>query len=196
MRLALLALIVTAGCTGRGTEPRLDSAGRDLLDPAREKMMHPEAIIARLALPADARVADIGAGPGFLTLPLARAVPRGSVVATDVRADYLELLRLRAAVAGLSSSITTRLAPPDDPDLADGEVDLAVLCQVDHYLRDRVAYFRKLAHGVRPGGRIALINYERFRQVALAAADRVDLRTVDDWQIAPGFFALVFMGSE
>ncbi len=49
-------------------------------------------------------------------------------------------------------------------------VDLALMVQVDHYLPDRAAYFRKLRPALRPGGRLALVNYNRYRELDLAAA--------------------------
>ena len=62
----------------------LDAVGKQMLDPLREQTLHPTELVARLKLRSDAVVADVGAGPGFLTVPLARAVPRGSVIAPDL----------------------------------------------------------------------------------------------------------------
>jgi tRNA A58 N-methylase Trm61 len=147
-------------------------------------------MVARLELRPDAVVADVGAGPGFLTLPLARAVPRGSVIATDIRADYLAVATERAAAAGLRN-VRTRVVPRDHPGLAPRSVDVIVLCQVDHYLKDRAAYFAELTAALRPGGRIILVNYERNREAALAAARKVGWRIVEEWQPSPPFFLVI-----
>jgi precorrin-6B methylase 2 len=55
-----------------------------MLAPARERALDPSALIARLHLPRSATVADIGAGPGFFTLPWARAVPAGHIGAGEL----------------------------------------------------------------------------------------------------------------
>jgi hypothetical protein len=51
-----------------GSDPRVELGGeaRALLDPSREATVAPEATIARLHIPPDAVIADVGAGPGFL----------------------------------------------------------------------------------------------------------------------------------
>lgn len=189
-----VALLVAIGLFGRpseATEPVLDAAGRALLDPLRDEALRPVELIERLDLAASAVVADIGAGPGFLSIPLAKVVSRGGVVATDIRADYLEVLRHRAREAKLEN-VSTRLVGPDHPGPAPASIDLVVLCQVDHYLRDRVHFFEKLALTLRPGGRIAIINSTQHRGRVVAAAELASLDPVDEWQPSPMFFVAVF----
>jgi len=70
-------------------------------------------------------------------------------------------------------------------------VDVALLCQVDQYLPDRVAYFRKLLPSLRPRGRLVLVNYLEFRAADLAAAHTLGLKVIDEWQPSPGFFMMV-----
>jgi trans-aconitate methyltransferase len=157
-----------------------------MLDPLREQILQPDAILARLALPADASLVDVGAGPGFFTPHLARAVPRGRVLATDVRDDYLQFIAERRF-----PNVTTRRVPPDDPELAPRSADLVLLCQVDHLLRDRADYFKKLAPALRAGGRLVLINLEDRRAAAVAAAEAAGYRAVDEWRPSAGFYVLV-----
>jgi ubiquinone/menaquinone biosynthesis C-methylase UbiE len=170
-------------------EPALDGMGRQMLDPLREQILHPAELVSRLSLRPDARVADVGAGPGFLTLTLARAVPRGTVLATDIRADYLAVAAERAAAAGLRN-VRTRVVPPDRPALDARSIDVAILCQVDHYLADRAVYLTALVPALKPGGRIVIVNYAEHRDAVLAAARRAGLRVVDEWQPSVGFFVV------
>jgi ubiquinone/menaquinone biosynthesis C-methylase UbiE len=186
---AIAALVGLAG-VAFGDAPALDAQGRAMLDSLREEALRPAALIARLALAPDDVIADVGAGPGFLTLPLARAVPRGRVIATDVRADYLAVAAERAARAGLEN-VRTRVVPADRPGLDPRSINLAILCQLDHYLKDRAAYFAALVPALRRDGRIALINYARYREADLAAARAAGLRVVDEWAPSPPFFLLV-----
>src|SRR4051812_34991286 len=122
-RSALLALLATLSSPARGT---LDTEAAAMLHPARDETLHPEALVRRLALLPSAIVADIGSGPGRLTLPLARAVPQGRVIATDIRADYLAIAAARAA-AGRLSNVETRVVPPDRPGLDAGSIDLVFM---------------------------------------------------------------------
>jgi ubiquinone/menaquinone biosynthesis C-methylase UbiE len=159
-----------------------------MLDPLREHALRPAQLVERLKIPKTAVVADLGAGPGFLTLPLSRAATK--VLATDVRADYLETLRSRAAAAGVAN-VETRVVAADDPGLAPSSVDVAVVCQVDHYLVDRTAWLSKVARGLKPGGRIAVVNYVRHRAPLLEAARAAGLRVVDEWSPSPPFHLTV-----
>ncbi len=175
--------------------PELDAAGRIMLDPIRLEGLRPNELVARLHLGPSSTVADIGAGPGFLTLPLARAVPKGHVIATDLQAAYLMVAARRAKAAGLRN-VETRVVQAGAPALAKRSLDLAVLCQVDHYLTDRAAFFLALLPSLKKGGRIALINYARYREADLAAAKAASLRVVDEWAPSLPFFLLVLAPAE
>jgi SAM-dependent methyltransferase len=192
LRWLLLLAVIGGASLGRADEPALDGQGRAMLDPIREQALRPQALLARLRLAPTAVVADIGAGPGFLTLPLARAVPRGRVVATDVRADYLAVLLARAKQAG-ATNVRTRVVTPERPGLEARSVDVALLCQVDHQLADRAAYFAALVPALRVGGRIVLVNYARYRDADLEAARRAGRRVGDEWAPSPPVFALVLV---
>jgi ubiquinone/menaquinone biosynthesis C-methylase UbiE len=161
-----------------------------MLDPLRTELLRPAELIDRLHLEPNARVADIGAGPGFWTLSLARAVPRGRVIATDIRPEPLATLRDRARAQGLDN-IETHLTPADDPQLDPASIDLVFLCQVDQYLPDRRRYLAKLARTLAPGGRIVLVNYARYLEPDLEAARTSSLAASEPWRPSSAFFSLV-----
>jgi SAM-dependent methyltransferase len=145
---------------------------------AYDEWRRPDALVAALAVPVGGRVADVGAGDGYLTFRLARAAgPTGRVLATDVDADALS--RLAAAAPSPSSGaapIRVRPVPRDDPSLEPRSYDLVLLAEVDHLLVDRVAYFRKLAAALATGGRIAVSNRAYRRPELERDAARAGLR--------------------
>jgi ubiquinone/menaquinone biosynthesis C-methylase UbiE len=190
--LVLLAGLTTSARSDDVSE--LDPQGRAMLAPLRNETLQPAQLFARLALKPTDVVADIGAGPGFLTLPLAKAVPHGRVIATDIQASYLAALQRRAKLAGVDN-IETRVVTADRPGLDPHSVDVAIVCQVDHYLRDRAAYFSALATTLRTGGRVVLVNYERYRAADVDAARAAGLRPVQEWSPSPPFFVLVLKPS-
>jgi ubiquinone/menaquinone biosynthesis C-methylase UbiE len=191
--LLALALIAPLGCHGDRVD--LDDEGRAMLNPRRADALHPPELIAALHLrPADT-VADVGAGPGFLTLPLAAAVPAGRVIATDVNAKYLTALARRARRAGIGN-IETRVVTSEQTGLEDRAVDLVVLCQVDHYLADRTRYLAALARALRPGGRIAVVNFRRYREEDVAAARAASLELQQIWEPSSIMFAALFAPSD
>ncbi len=125
----------------------------------RAERERPDDVVAALRLTEGMVIADIGAGSGYFTVRLARAVgPRGRVIATDVQPEMLALVRARMATAGLTN-IEPRLVTATDAGLAPRSIDLALLVDVYHELADPAA----IMHGVRdalvPGGRLVLVEY-------------------------------------
>jgi SAM-dependent methyltransferase len=132
----------------------------DLLErPNREDVQKSPAIIKTLAFKPGERVADIGAGTGYFTFPVAKAVgPTGHVLALDIAPEMLEYLDMRAK-AQKASNITLRKVTSDDPQLAPGSVDTILMVDAIHYVKDRTSYAKKLLPGLAPGGRLVIIDY-------------------------------------
>src|SRR6476469_6893578 len=66
-------------------------------DPARDGWQLPARVIEALALSPTASVADIGAGTGYFSVRIAKAIPRGTVYASDVEPSMVDYIRKRAA---------------------------------------------------------------------------------------------------
>ena len=128
-------------------------------DPARDAWQKPDEVIAALALPPSARVADLGAGTGYFAVRIARRVPAGAVYALDVEEDMVRYLGERAAREGLAN-LTPVLATPAEPRIPE-PVDLVLVVDTYHHIGDRVGYFRRLADSLRPGGRLVIIDFTR-----------------------------------
>ncbi len=126
----------------------------------RDRSQQPERVMAALAIERGAHVADLGAGGGYFTFRFAAAVgPDGVVYAVDVDPDMLDYLREQARERGLGT-IEVIAAAPDDARLPEGSVDLLFTCNTYHHLADRIAYFRRLRPALRPGARVAIIDYD------------------------------------
>jgi predicted methyltransferase len=191
--------VVVVGCRSRAAPPEASATAPVVLDDAvdratRDRFRQPDRVIAALGLSPGQRVADVGAGRGYLTFRLARAVgPGGRVVATDIDEAALRALREGGAahVAGAATVIVRRVEP-DDPGLEAGGYDLVLLSEVDHSLRDRVEYLRQLRPALAPGGRLAVTNRRSFRGPLLAAAARAGYTVVGEVTDLPSHF-LVFL---
>lgn len=170
-----IAALVTSGCVHStrqehaehsehhgGMPHRFDDAERwakSFEDPARDEWQKPAEVIAALKLPADARVADIGAATGYFSARLARAVPSGRVYGVDIEPDMVRYLEERARREGLSN-LHAVLGAPDDPKLSDA-VDLVLVVDTYHHIERRSEYFERLAARLRPGGRVAIVDYRK-----------------------------------
>src|SRR5512143_3695049 len=73
-----------------------DEWAKQFDDPSRDAWQQPDRVIAALALTPAMTVADVGAGTGYFSVRLARAVPQGEVLATDIEPDMVRYLGERA----------------------------------------------------------------------------------------------------
>lgn len=131
---------------------------------AREEAGGPEsARIARvMELAPGMVVADVGAGDGAWTVGLARRVgPGGRVYATEVTESLLEEIRERAEEEGLAN-VTVLLGDQEGTGLAAGCCDAILLRKVYHHFTDPAAMNESLYAALKPGGRLAVIEYRDF----------------------------------
>jgi ubiquinone/menaquinone biosynthesis C-methylase UbiE len=128
-------------------------------DPARDTWQMPGRVIDALGIAAEASVADVGAGTGYFSVRLAKAVPRGTVYAVDIEPSMLEYIRKRAATERLSNVVTVQ-AGTTGPNLPK-PVDLVLVVDTYHHLPDRPRYFRDLQKALVAGGRVAIIDFRK-----------------------------------
>lgn len=118
-------------------------------------MQDPDELIAPFVTPG-MTVLEPGPGMGFFTLPLARHVGSGRVIAVDVQPKMLSALRRRAAKAGLLQRIETRLAKSNSLGVDDlnGTVDFVLAVAVVHEMPSPETFFGEAAGALRPGGKM------------------------------------------
>lgn len=131
--------------------------------PDREAWQKPDQIMDALGIADGSAVADIGAGAGWFTIRLARRVgPNGIVYAQDVQRQMLEAIRRRVAREGLRN-VETRLGAGSAPNLPDRSLDAVLVVDVYPEVEDRVTFLRNLTAGLKPGGRLGIVNYKPGR---------------------------------
>jgi predicted methyltransferase len=164
----------------------------------RDRWQQPERVVRALAVRPGSRVADLGAGGGYFTFRLADAVgPEGVVYAVDVDPGMVGWVRDRAAREE-RRNVEAILAAPDDPRLPPGGVDLVFTSNTYHHIADRTAYFARVRDVLRPGGRLAVIEYRHdaswltrfFGHATTEETIRKELETAG-WRVAAehGFLA-------
>ena len=117
-------------------------------------------LIQVLDLKPGVTVADVGAGSGQLSISIARRVaPNGTVYSTEIDPKKLDQIRQAVRKVGIHNVIAvagtnndTRL-PPDC-------CDAIFLRRVYHHLTDPLDMDRSLFLALRPGGRLAIIDFE------------------------------------
>jgi|CZKU01.1.fsa_nt_gi ubiquinone/menaquinone biosynthesis C-methylase UbiE len=126
-------------------------------DPERHAWLPPDEVVRRLELRPGLRVADIGAGSGYLTAPIAEAVgPTGRVAALDLQPEMLERLRHRLAPGAPVDRVQ---ADASATTLPTSSQDLALIANVWHELDDRTAALAEMTRIVRSDGRLAILDW-------------------------------------
>jgi ubiquinone/menaquinone biosynthesis C-methylase UbiE len=115
-------------------------------------------LLDNLPLEPDDVVADLGAGTGFFSLPLAARVPQGKVLAVDIQPEMLEIIRKRTATGGITN-VEPILATETDPRLPAGGVDLVLLVDAYHEFSYPREVMQKVAAALAPGGEVILVEY-------------------------------------
>lgn len=168
-----------------------------LESPERAAWQKPDELVAALRLAPGDVAADVGAGPGYFTLRLARAVgPSGTVFGLDVDPRMTALLGERARAAGLAN--VEPVLAPDGDGVPPRPCQLILLVNAFHHFPDGPGYLTRLAGALAPGGRLALVDFHEGdlpvgpppeHRVTRAQIDRAvagaGLRLVEELRLLP-----------
>jgi ubiquinone/menaquinone biosynthesis C-methylase UbiE len=134
-----------------------------LESPARLANLRPAELVSRLEIVRGSTVVDLGTGTGTLLEDLSFAVgPSGRVVAEDIHADFLDRARDRLEMAGLRN-VDLVLGTETDPRLPAGAADLVIVLDAYHHFDYPERMLAAIKRGLRPGGRLAIIEYHKQR---------------------------------
>ena len=128
-------------------------------DPARDGWQMPDRVIAELGLKPGQTVADIGAGTGYFTVRLAKSAAAPKVYAIDVEATMVEYVRNRATGESLKNVVTVK-AGADRTNLPE-PVDVVLIVDTYHHIPNRLAYFTALKALMKPGARLAIVDFKK-----------------------------------
>ncbi len=100
------------------------SAARHLLNPLRHLLQPPRRTVRRMKLAPDARVLEIGCGPGWFSPSIAAAVPHGSLTLCDLQPGMLAIAAERTAQF---PNVETVAADATDLPFGDASFDAVLL---------------------------------------------------------------------
>ena len=126
-----------------------------LVDESRVKRQPVEIIIERMKLSPNEIVADLGAGVGYLSIPLADAGVK--VIALDIQEEMLDSLRQRD---GDSDRITPVKAELPTIPLPDSSLDRVVMLNVFHEVNDKGKLASEIRRVLRSDGRLTIVDWQ------------------------------------
>jgi SAM-dependent methyltransferase len=173
--------------------------------PGRKEWQKPEELVGALGLEPGMTVADIGAGSGYFNRYLSAAVgPEGLVLPVDIESSMVEHMRERAREEK-TPNVRPVLAEPKDSKLPEGGVDVVLIVNTYHHIDDRLEYFERLEKVLRPGGRVAVVDFvmqdipvgpsadhKLSREHVVGEFETIGYRLVDEPGILPYQYVLVF----
>ena len=125
----------------------------------RELEEDPDLAMRLIRVQRGSTVADLGAGSGYFTVRLAKAVgSAGKVYAVDIQPGMLELLQ-RAVTKERLTNVIPVLGAADDPRLPAESLDLVLMVDVYHELASPQVTLGHLMQALKPGGRLVLLEY-------------------------------------
>jgi ubiquinone/menaquinone biosynthesis C-methylase UbiE len=125
----------------------------------REDEENPDLAMRLIKVPRGAVVADLGAGSGYFTVRLAKAVGNtGRVYAVDIQQGMLDLLQKTVTREKLANVIPV-LSAVDDPRLPADSLDLVLMVDVYHEFAQPQVMLQRLKTALKPGGRLVLLEY-------------------------------------
>jgi predicted methyltransferase len=154
----------------------------------RETEEKPQLLIDALEIKPGQTIADLGAGSGYYSFRIAPLVgPTGKVLAIDIEPAMLEVITQRASRERIANVAAVR-ASVRDPNLAPGSVDLLFMVDVYHELEYPYEVMTKVRAALKPGGRVALIEYRaEDPQVTIKPVHKMSERQVRHELEAAGF---------
>ena len=172
MSIRVIGLLCFALAACDGDEPRstFPKVQRDIApivsdsfstEDARDRLGEAEAVIAFAGVTPGMSVADIGAGEGYYTLRLARAVgAKGRVLAQDIVPETRDRLGLRVQREGLDN-VAVRLGLPADPKLPSASFDRIFLVHMYHEVEQPYPFLWHLRDGLKPGALVVVVDANR-----------------------------------
>ena len=131
-----------------------------LEDPERVEWQDPVAILQTFGVRSGMVVADVGAGPGFFSLPAGHLVgPEGRVYAIDVQEPMLWALQKRLVAQGVENVLPV-ISHEDFIPLPSDSVDLALLVNALHEL-DGEATLQEIQRVLRQDGRLGVVDWKK-----------------------------------
>ena len=172
---------VAPGANERFATPEGRAASVDIFEAAeRDEYQKPAEVIRNLELKEGDVVCEVGAGSGYFTPYLSKAVGKtGRVYAQDPQREFLELIRQKKERLGLAN-VEVVLGTYTDTNLPDNVCDVAFVLDTYHHFEWPTPMLDAMRRDLRQGGRLVIVDWYRrpnavFDKLGINASDHMRL---------------------
>lgn len=155
----------------RRDEGDIEARIQRLLSLERQELLDPFEVMAFLPIEPDQRLADIGCGPGYFTLPLAKYLLYGKLYALDTLDRMLEETRKRVQASRLGNVEVLKCQETFFP-IPPGTLDGVFIAFVLHETQKREELLRAAAGLLKPGGWLAVLEWKDVDGEGVPPPDR------------------------
>ncbi len=106
-------------------------------------------------------VADLGAGSGHYSIPIAKMVSKGKVYAIEIQKDFLTTIKNKAAEAHVNNIefLLGNVEKKGGTKLKDSIVDAVVASNILFQVEDKNGFIEEIKRILKPGGKVILIDW-------------------------------------
>ena len=166
---------------------QFEAGNKEMLKGLHRREVQPaEGIVERAAPHRGEVCADLGAGTGYITIPLSREAR--AVVALDSQREMLDALDA-SLEPGHEGNIWPVIGELPELPFADGSMDRIFVVNVLHEFEDRDRLVQEIRRVLKEGGRVSLVDFQK-RQTSFGppVGERIDIDDVE--AIFSGFTSL------
>ena len=166
----IFLLLALAACRAEPQQPHFPAAQRDVApivgdtfstEDARDRLGEAEEVMRLAGVRPGMWVADVGAGEGYYTVRLGRAVgPKGRVLAEDIVPDVTDKLAERVQRERLDN-VAVKLGAPDNPMLPAESFDRIFLVHMYHEVASPYAFLWHMRQALKPDGLVVVVDATR-----------------------------------
>jgi 2-polyprenyl-3-methyl-5-hydroxy-6-metoxy-1,4-benzoquinol methylase len=155
-------------------------------DPARSKWQNPKGIIEVMAVKPGEKVAEIGAGTGYMLPFLSEAVgAQGAVYALDVEQPLIDYMKKYAKQKGLKNTKVEKI-PYDNPSIKDFGLSKVLFLVTWHHVENKDNYVRELSKQLAKGSAVTIVEPDYSK------TDRPSMTPPKHFHLTPGEVVTAF----
>ena len=132
---------------------------------ARKEWHNPQTVLGAIGIKKGMKLADLGSGPGFFTIPMAQITGEtGLVYAVDSNQTMLSSLKENVAKSGLNQRIIKIIeSDVTRTGIAEESVDIVFFANVLHEVEDRKSFFQEVRRISKSTARIVDVDWKKIQ---------------------------------